>query len=290
MKRKEKFNFLIRSNFTFKITLLALIIWSTLSPKIYADCPGISISGSDRTCINPAIGRFYFSEFTWANIVEWEVTGGYIVPPNVTTGNLTGVFSINPSTGTVYYGVQSNSSFPTVGSGTFKIAEIYQARLVASVWTIIKTTNGLNFEGSDNYIYGPVFNGNHLFYVGAGGSATTGSQKELEVWNLFYESACNPSVFKKGLFASNESSSTVSNNTETLSAYPNPFDQELNVNLGNIEGKITVELWNTAGQLVLSKTINGSATLTTSELTPGLYTAILKQNGVVIKREKLARK
>ncbi len=50
--------------------------------------------------------------------------------------------------------------------------------------------------------------------------------------------------------------------------YPNPFKEELNINSGEM---VNAEVFNTLGQLIIIKTINGAGIINTSELAKGVY-------------------
>jgi len=50
--------------------------------------------------------------------------------------------------------------------------------------------------------------------------------------------------------------------------YPNPFKQELTISAGET---VSAEVFNTLGQLIIAKTINGNGTINTTELAAGVY-------------------
>ncbi|MBA3682953.1 MAG: T9SS type A sorting domain-containing protein [Bacteroidetes bacterium] len=66
------------------------------------------------------------------------------------------------------------------------------------------------------------------------------------------------------------------NSTYNVIVYPNPFKEELTINAAET---IKVQVFNTLGQLVIVKLINGSGTINTTELAKGVYYIIVKGTG-----------
>jgi hypothetical protein len=69
---------------------------------------------------------------------------------------------------------------------------------------------------------------------------------------------------------------------ESLKVYPNPADEYLTV-----EGEMTsVEVYNTIGQCLFNKTVNGNSTrINLSEFSNGIYLLRVNNNGEVTTRK-----
>ena len=69
---------------------------------------------------------------------------------------------------------------------------------------------------------------------------------------------------------------------ESLKVYPNPANDYLTV-----EGEMTsVEVYNTIGQCLLNKTVNGNSTrINLSEFNNGIYLLRVNNNGEVVTRK-----
>lgn len=207
-----------------------------------------------------------------------------------TTSNLSGVFTINPVSGVIYYGVLNlgaTNNIVTLTSGTYKAADIYQARLQSNVWVVNKATTAVNYEGLDMYIQSPVYSANHLYYIGAGrNAATTGNTgvKELEIWNLYYEDGCAPAVQR----VASDPEETAK--TEML-LYPNPFNSNLSIDLSSYSENdertiVAVEVIDATGKSVYKASLLSQlAEIATGDWAPGIYVVKVRYKDTVINKK-----
>ncbi|MCU0417576.1 MAG: T9SS type A sorting domain-containing protein [Cytophagaceae bacterium] len=195
-----------------------------------------------------------------------------------TSGNLSGKFTINRASGVVYYGIQNNPTYNVLRtlSGTFNAADLYQTYVENGVWKIIKTTSG-SPEGIDMLIHSPVYVNNHLYYIGAGRSVVTGgSNYGLEVWNLYYESSCQPNVMRQITIV--EPDSSVSGNK--LEIYPNPAKDQLYFKNTIESENYTISVVDSKGSLVLSSNVETLHSLYIGGLPVGIYTIVVHSNNM----------
>jgi len=59
--------------------------------------------------------------------------------------------------------------------------------------------------------------------------------------------------------------------TAAFSLYPNPFEEQLNIQLSEMDSIGELQLYNATGQLILKKTINSNQSISVSHLQSGLY-------------------
>lgn len=209
-----------------------------------------------------------------ANIFRFPLNNTGAVEQITTTGNLSGVFTINPVSGVIYYGILDKgalNSTSTVTSGAYKSANIYQAYQQNGSWKFNAATLVKPGEKLDMYIQSPVYAGNHLYYIGAGGNEAIGSNHELEVWNLYYENACAPAIQR---IASEE---TTELKSAEISVYPNPFADVLQLDLSmysDAAGQQTIKIvvLDAAGkEIYTTNALSELSTINTSDWSAGIY-------------------
>ena len=220
-----------------------------------------------------------------ANLYRLQVNNPAGAEQITTSSNLSGVFTINPASGVIYYGVLNagaiNTTY-TVSSGMYKSANIYQAHLSGTNWLFNPATTIKPREELDMYIQSPVYTGNHLYYIGAGHNSAVGDSYELEVWNLYYENACAP-VLQRTASPNIEEEST-----SIVTVYPNPFSNTLQLDLSGYsdsesgaQTNVDVEIVDVTGKPVYKHTILSElSVISTSEWTPGVYLVKIKQDGI----------
>jgi hypothetical protein len=224
-----------------------------------------------------------------ANLYRMDMGGSNNVETITTSSNLSGKFSINFVSGVIYYGVLGTTSpftTYTVGSGTYRSANIYQAHLSSGVWLTNQATNTKPVEGTDMLIHSPIYVGNHLFYIGAGHNSVIGGAFELEVWNLFYESNCTPNLMRVATIQKSEN--LVDTEESSIDIYPNPFLNELIIQLGTEnkqEENIDIKVYDAAGNLIFNDTLFQSQTINTENWASGMYVVKITQGGQVINKK-----
>lgn len=217
-----------------------------------------------------------------ANLYRMAMPNPTVAEQITISSNLSGIFNINPASGVIYYGIMNLGAANTIftqASGSYKAADIYQAHLSGTSWLLNKATTVVNYEGLDMLIHSAVYSGNHLYYVGAGHNAATGgSQRELEVWNLYYENSCAPVLQRVGAGLDE----TVEN-TEVL-IYPNPFNTKLSINLSNYtedgnKTAVSIEVVDVTGKIVHDATVLSElVNITTADWAPGMYVVKITHN------------
>ena len=219
-----------------------------------------------------------------ANLYRLPMPNPNSVEQITTTSNLSGVFTINPASGVIYYGVMDAgilNTIATVSSGYYKSSNIYQAYLSGSTWNFKAATTVKSGENFDMYIQSPIYSGNHVYYIGAGHNEAIGSRFELEVWNLYYENGCAPVVQR---IAAND---IVLEETNNVLVYPNPFNRELMVDLSTytIDGNATsvaVEIMDATGKNVYSGILQSElASIATVDWSAGMYVVKIKHNNTL---------
>jgi hypothetical protein len=210
-----------------------------------------------------------------ANLYRMQLTNPSAAQQITTSSNVSGIFNINPASGVIYYGVLNlgvANSITTQTSGLYKAGDVYQAYLSGTAWVINKATTVVNYEGLDMLIHSPVYSGNHLYYVGAGhNTATGGTIRELEVWNLYYENDCAPVLQRAGL-----DTDATAESVDVL-VYPNPFNTELAIDLSSYSEQgnktsVDVEVLDAAGKSIYKATVLSELTfISTADWVAGMY-------------------
>lgn len=221
-----------------------------------------------------------------ANLYRMEITAPLNAEQITNTTNLSGVFTINPASGVIYYGVfASQNTIGTVASGVYKFANIYQAHLSGTTWIFNAATQVKSPEGYDMYIQSPIYSGNHLYYVGAGHNGVIGNGLELEVWNLYFENACAPTLQR---LAANDTDLETA--TEVL-LYPNPFNTELSIDLSAYieEGNLTsvgIEVVDVSGKTIYKASVLSElTTIVTSDWAQGVYVVKISHNSTLTNKK-----
>ncbi len=197
----------------------------------------------------------------------------------------TGSFTINPSTGTIYYtGYDKN------------LYQIFKENAAGTSWKIIKSTRPgtgqySDFAGTNKLLH----QSPHLFYVS--------SDNQL-VYNLFYvqgnNTDCVPSNLR--LDANTEGvdlSNAPSISTETLVeldfskasiyAYPNPMQNSVTI-FADGKGEANLEVYTVLGEKVLEQPFDfNGTTLNVENLAKGTYIARVTQNNTSIHQVKLVK-
>lgn len=224
-----------------------------------------------------------------ANLYRMQVGTPSSLQQITTSSNLSGIFNINPASGVIYYGIMNlgvANTISTQTSGSYKGSDVYQAHLSGTAWILNKATTVVNYEGLDMLIHSAVYSGNHLYYVGAGrNSATGGSTRELEVWNLYYENACAPVLQRVAADDMHEGTSL-----EVL-VYPNPFNAELSIDLSAYAEDdnltlVAIEVTDAAGKTIYKTTVLSELTLiSTIDWPQGLYVVKISHNNTIINKK-----
>jgi hypothetical protein len=222
-----------------------------------------------------------------ANLYRLLVGTSNPIQQITTTANLSGVFTINPASGVIYYGilVAGQNTIGTVASGVYKFADIYQAHLSGTTWIFNAATQVKSPEGFDMLIQSPIYSGNHLYYIGAGHNGVIGNGLELEVWNLYYENACAPALQR--VAADDIDSETATD----VFLYPNPFNTELSVDLSTYteDGNLTsvaIEVIDATGKIIYNATVLSELVyVSTQEWAQGMYVVKIKHKNTVINRK-----
>lgn len=172
-----------------------------------------------------------------------------------------GQFTINNTTGTVYYAGQNQS-----------IVQIYKN--TSGVYETIYATD--NTTSGDNAGWSLVYGTPHLFYVSPNGL----------IYNLYYTD-CVPKQFRKG----DEESVSTTSNSSILSdvTFPNPFAEQLTVSVAG-QGEANLQMVDMLGRVVLDRNYDfNPTTITTSHLEKGVYLCKVVQNGSVVYQTKLQK-
>lgn len=225
-----------------------------------------------------------------ANLFRLPLSNPVAIEQITTSTNLSGVYTINPASGVIYYSILDNPTFNTtytVTSGVYKAANIYQAHLQGSTWLFNAATIVKPRENLDMYIHSPVFNGNHVFYIGAGHNGNIGDAYELEVWNLYYENACAPVLQRVATTLITDEIAT------SITLYPNPFTGLLQLDLSaytDIEtGVLTtteVEILDASGKLVYTHTLLSELNvISTADWATGMYLVKIKHNQTILTKK-----
>ena len=224
-----------------------------------------------------------------ANLYRMQISSPSIVEQITTSTNVSGIFNINPTSGVIYYGVMNLGVSNTVGtqnSGTYKAADIFQAHLSGNAWVFNKATVVVNYEGLDMLISSAVYSGNHLYYIGAGRTALTGPYtRELEVWNLYYENACAPSLQR--IAATNQDIPV----TNEVLIYPNPFNTELMLDLSTYTQNsnvtsVAVEVLDATGTRIYKATLASElASISTADWASGMYVIQIQYKDQLINKK-----
>lgn len=220
-------------------------------------------------------------------------------PEQITnTSNLTGKFSINPSTGTIYYGVlvPGKSNIGTL-SGNFIAGDIYQAYFKNNTWQYAKATQG-SAEGIDMLVVSPHFVGDHLFYVGAGKSSQSisggHSYLDLEVWNLYYDGDCPPPIARMAAAGTQPVAQSVTavqpvTQETDLQPFPNPFGESLTIPLPS-GAPSDIEILSATGESMLTRTSSAAEEhIDTRNFASGLYFIRIERDGQVLRSAKLVK-
>jgi hypothetical protein len=196
---------------------------------------------------------------------------------------LSGNFSINKSTGTLYC-VATNRS----------IYQFFQFLNPAnSLWEWATKKATVNSVGTTDFAgtY-PVYVGDHLFYVA---KTTTSAPRQdwatKSIFNLYFTSSCNPSPLRKGLDEEDVMDKETADYETGLQAnvYPNPFKEELVLEMEG-SGDAEVKLYNAVGKVVRTLSYNfGKTTIATDNLKEGLYTLAVYQNGKRLIAKKVVK-
>jgi len=245
-------------------------------------------SGSDVVYYN---GWVYYTrgQKGSANLYRMQMPNPFVAEQITTSSNLSGIFNINPTSGVIYYGVMNLGAANTVltpSSGSYKDADIYQARLSGTTWVLNKATTIVSNEGADMLIHSAVYSGNHLYYVGAGHNASV-SLPELEIWNLYYENGCAPAIQRTAVLTGDEEISP------ELLVYPNPFNAELLIDLSmySKDGDLThvdIEVLDAAGKTIYEGIVSSElVNLSTTEWAKGMYIVKIKHNNTVINKKAI---
>jgi len=252
------------------------------------------------------------------NILQWTVTNGpcfnssivYIVVeplPSASTagasqtvcattatlnGNVpsvgTGFWSLVSGAGSITSPGSANSAVTGLGSGT----NVFQWSVANNVCFPSTSTVAI----VNNAVTGLAINGAQLPFLCQGSSATlTASGASTYSWSTGATTASitvTPSVNSTytvvGTNGSCSASTVLSQSVSictgiaqamstnyNIVVYPNPFKEELTISAGEM---ITAQVFNTLGQLVIVKVINGTGTIHTSELAKGVYYINVKGN------------
>ncbi len=170
-----------------------------------------------------------------------------------------GHFTVNQSTGTIYYASYDNGA----------IIEIYNKN---GGYNVIYATDNVN--PGDQAETDLNFAGIHLFYVTKGGYIN----------NLYYFGGCPPKQLRQ---ETNEDVVATVNSSGTI--YPNPFTDQVNINLTG-SGEAAIELLDVTGKIILSQAYGfGPAQVNTTSLNKGVYICKVVQNGQTLFREKLQK-
>ncbi|WP_177254133.1 T9SS type A sorting domain-containing protein [Cytophaga hutchinsonii] len=217
-----------------------------------------------------------------ANLYRMQLTNPSAAQQITTSSNLSGVFNINPVSGVIYYGILNlgvANNITTQTSGLYKAGDVYQAHLSGTAWVLNKATTVVNYEGLDMLIHSPVYSGNHLYYVGAGhNTATGGTIRELEVWNLYYENDCAPVLQREGL-----DTDATAESVDVL-MYPNPFNTELAIDLSSYSEQgnttsVSVEIIDATGKSIYKSTLPSElASITSADWSAGIYIVKITYN------------
>lgn len=127
------------------------------------------------------------------------------------------------------------------------------------------------------------FNGNIDLSTGVdlnGRALTTSGALTINSVTVVKPSACNPT----GINSLNENKNTF------ISIYPNPFNTSLNINLNNLSlhENIKLEIYNVAGELIMSKTLTEQVSnIETADLATGFYFYKLISNNKTIQSGRL---
>ncbi|GAA3510901.1 hypothetical protein GCM10022393_25690 [Aquimarina addita] len=122
-----------------------------------------------------------------------------------------------------------------------------------------------------------VGNGNYrLEKRNASGFSLDGNKGGVNGQNLYLWESNNSNQNQHWTFGSANKSNDLASKDNVISseAFPNPFENVLNIRLGNSQAKGRVDITNTLGQVVFSKNItNGAGFLALSTLESGIYLA-----------------
>lgn len=195
----------------------------------------------------------------------------------VSIATLSGNFSINKATGTIY-AVATNRS-------------VYQFFRNPG-WA---TKKAVNTYGAINDMAGtyPVFDGGHLFYI-----AKTTNQSPRQDWavktvfNLYFIDNCTPSPMRKSSVDVEDVMDKETADYETglqASVHPNPFQEELTLEMDGT-GDAEVRIYNMNGKEVRTFSYAfGKITINTEDLKPGLYTLAVYQDGKRLVAKKVVK-
>lgn len=205
-------------------------------------------------------------------------------PTATTTVTLTGNFSINKGTGTLYC-VGANRAiyqiFPSSGNPV----------IATTSWGTKKATVGSN-DYAGTY---PIFAGEHLFYIAKTNSSNPAyggdSWAYKSIFNLYYTDACTPSPYRKSLNEEDVMNKELADFETNLQAdvYPNPFKDEITLEMEGT-GDAEIKLYNGVGKVV--KTLPyafGKINIDTEGLKEGLYTLSVYQDGKRLTAKKIVK-
>jgi hypothetical protein len=151
------------------------------------------------------------------------------------------------------------------------------------------TTITLTGSGASTYSWsGAATSTNNPLSVATGSAATV---KHFTLIGMDATTGCTASVaFNQNVVVCNTSTSTVGlptiNGYEETSIFPNPFSNEINVNV--LDGNVIV--YNALGQVVINVTVHSSETINTSDLPKGAYLVkAFNSNGEMVKTLKLVK-
>lgn len=149
-------------------------------------------------------------------------------------------------------------------------SETYVSTICAGMWCIPNLTHSDSFAPSSFALEPNQEYENHIEFVVPGGAADalfsfTIYNEDMPENNVkFYVSVINPNA-----------AVTIAEETPSISLYPNPASNAVNISLGENECPSTVALCNMAGQQVFTTVLpagTGSMSLSVADLPKGLYT------------------
>lgn len=253
------------------------LYYTDYNGSFHASIAGAASPNSSLAADNS--GNIFYAD--WNNIFRVPNNSGvYGSPVNITNYNpsTNGMFSINPSTGTIYY-------------QTFD-ANIYQAYWNGSAWTTNLTASYYHRYGNSLLSTQPTgyltFRNPHVFYIDASNTIS----------NLYFFPGCNPSQMRKAAENSDHlpaSSPSYIVSDKAFTCFPNPFGESTNISYEVDEiCAVKISVKNTVGNEVrtLVEDNNHSSgsfnlILNASELPAGIYLCSFMKNGIVVKTNKL---
>ncbi|MDO9000364.1 MAG: T9SS type A sorting domain-containing protein [Bacteroidota bacterium] len=190
----------------------------------------------------------------------WSLVAGAgaITSPNSLTTGLTGlgagtnIFQWTISNGAVC--PPSSSTVSVANSNTLTVTAVTASSIIC-----VGSTVNITASGATTYSWST-------------GATTSVIAVSPSVTTTYTVDGSNGSCSSSAIIAQSVSACTglsqLPNTNYNVLVYPNPFKEEVTVNAGEL---VTAQVFNTLGQLIIVKTINGIGAINTAELAKGVY-------------------